>query len=149
MIASTEFSNQLPVLWMCPLRCLAYLDLPMAAAALRPDMWTPGQTQSNLRTTKESKNLLLLGTRLTSCTEIDENRNHTEFYWQRLYFEKCINNQNYSNFKCEELPENEVTQLCPTLCEPMDCGLPGSSVHGIFQARIVEWVAISFSRGFS
>ena len=35
---------------------------------------------------------------------------------------------------------------CPTLCDPMDCSPPGSSVHGIFQARILEWVAISFSR---
>ena len=41
-----------------------------------------------------------------------------------------------------------VTQLCPTLCDPMDCSLPGSSVHGISQARILEWVAISFSRAF-
>ena len=40
-----------------------------------------------------------------------------------------------------------VTQTCSTLCNPMDCSLPGSSVHGILQARIVEWVAISFSRG--
>ena len=36
-------------------------------------------------------------------------------------------------------------QSCPTLCDPMDCSLPGSSVHGIFQARILEWVAIAFS----
>ena len=42
--------------------------------------------------------------------------------------------------------ESEVTQLCMTLCDPMDCSLPGSSIHGIFQARILEWVAISFSR---
>ena len=41
---------------------------------------------------------------------------------------------------------SEVAQSCPTLCDPMDCSLPGSSVHGIFQARILEWVAISFSR---
>ena len=40
-------------------------------------------------------------------------------------------------------------QLCPTLCNPMDCSLPGSSVHGISQARILEWVAISSSRGSS
>ena len=40
-------------------------------------------------------------------------------------------------------------QLCPTLCDPVDCSLPGSSVHRIFQARILEWVAISFSRGAS
>ena len=40
-------------------------------------------------------------------------------------------------------------QSCLTLCNPMDCSLPGSSVHGIFQARIVEWIAISSSRGSS
>ena len=44
---------------------------------------------------------------------------------------------------------SEVTQLCPTVWDPMDCSLPGSSVHGIFQARVLEWVAISFSRGSS
>ena len=42
-----------------------------------------------------------------------------------------------------------VTQSCLTLCNPMDCSPPGSSVHEIFQARILEWVAISFSRGSS
>ena len=40
-------------------------------------------------------------------------------------------------------------RLCLTLCNPMDCSLPGSSVHGILQARILEWVAISFSTGSS
>ena len=44
---------------------------------------------------------------------------------------------------------SEVAQSCPTLCNPMDCGLPGSSVHGILQARILEWVAIPFSKGSS
>ena len=39
-----------------------------------------------------------------------------------------------------------VNQSCPTLCDPMDCSPPGSSVHGILQARILEWVAIPFSR---
>ena len=48
---------------------------------------------------------------------------------------------------CES--EIEVAQLCPTLCHPMDCSLPGSPVHGLFQARILMWVAISFSRGSS
>ena len=45
--------------------------------------------------------------------------------------------------------ESEVAQLCLTLCDPMDWSPPGSSVHGILQARILEWVAISFSRGSS
>ena len=44
------------------------------------------------------------------------------------------------------LNESEVAQPCPALCDCMDCSLPGSSVHGIFQARILKWVAISFSR---
>ena len=41
--------------------------------------------------------------------------------------------------------ENEVTQLCPTLNDPIDCSLPGSSIHGIFQARGLEWGVIAFS----
>ena len=43
----------------------------------------------------------------------------------------------------------EVTQSCPTLCDPVDCSPPGSSVHGILQVRILEWIAVSFSRGSS
>ena len=42
--------------------------------------------------------------------------------------------------------ESEVTQSCPTLCVPMDCSLPGFSIRGIFQARVLEWIALSFSR---
>ena len=49
----------------------------------------------------------------------------------------------------ESESENEVSQSCPTLCDPMDCSLPGSSIHGILQATVLEWVAISFSRGSS
>ena len=44
---------------------------------------------------------------------------------------------------------SEVAQSCPTPCGPVDCSPPGSSLHGILQARILEWVAISFSRGSS
>ena len=44
---------------------------------------------------------------------------------------------------------SEVAQSYPTLCNPMNCSLPGSSIHGMFQARVLEWVAISFSRGSS
>ena len=42
------------------------------------------------------------------------------------------------------MSESEVTQLCPTLSNPMACSLPGSSIHGIFQARVLEWGAIAF-----
>ena len=41
--------------------------------------------------------------------------------------------------------ESEVVQLCPTASDAIDCSLPGSSIHGIFQARVLEWVAIAFS----
>ena len=65
---------------------------------------------------------------------------------------------NTSTFKCIPPPKILciyvqmvvlVTQLCPTLCDPIYCSLSVSSVHGIIQARILEWVAIPFSRGCS
>ena len=49
------------------------------------------------------------------------------------------------NSKRLQVKSSQVTQSCPTLSDPMDCSLPGSSVHGIFQARVLEWVAIAFS----
>ena len=56
-----------------------------------------------------------------------------------------------SGLRCTELAlvksESEVAQSCPTLCEPMDCSPPGSSVHGIFQARVLEWGAIASMAG--
>ena len=52
-------------------------------------------------------------------------------------------------YKCIKHIKVLVTQSCPTLCKPMDCTPPGSTVHAISQARILEWVAISFSRGSS
>ena len=50
--------------------------------------------------------------------------------------------------KTQRMPAKSL-QSCPTLCDPMDYSLPGSSVHGILQARILEWVAMSSSRGSS
>ena len=50
-----------------------------------------------------------------------------------------------SLFLGENESESEVAQICPALCNPMVCSLPGSSLHGIFQARVLECVAISFS----
>ena len=44
--------------------------------------------------------------------------------------------------------ESEVAQSCPTLSDPIDCSLPGFSVHGILQAKVLEWGAIAFVRGF-
>ena len=55
----------------------------------------------------------------------------------------------FISLKWSEVKWSEVAQSCPTLCNPMDCSPPGFSVHGIFQARVLQWVAISFSRGSS
>ena len=60
---------------------------------------------------------------------------HLFFSWRKTALQYC------AGFCCE------VTQSCLTLCDPMDHSLPGSSVHGIFQARLLEWAAISLLRG--
>ena len=54
----------------------------------------------------------------------------------------------WTNHENESESESEVTQSCPTLCDPMDCSPAGSSVHGIFQARVLEWGAIAFSHPY-
>ena len=67
----------------------------------------------------------------------------------------CFYNKywNYSDwsilYTCVECVCAQSPQTCPTLCDPMDCSLPGSSVRGILQARILEWVAVPSSRGSS
>ena len=66
-----------------------------------------------------------------------------------LWTRKQSNTAKRLNMQCMSmkiLKWSEVTQLYPTLCDPMDCSLPETSVHGIFQARVLEWVAISYSR---
>ena len=63
---------------------------------------------------------------------------------QELY--NCLS---FCQRKKERKKESEVAQLCLTLCNPLDCSLPGSAAYGIFEARVLEWVVISFSRGSS
>ena len=62
---------------------------------------------------------------------------------------KCAEHLLLGKVLQREAKRSEVAQSCPTLCDPVDCSLLGSSIHGILQARILEWVAISFSRGSS
>ena len=69
---------------------------------------------------------------------------------ERLNWTDWTDGFSSSHVRCEKSEkESEVSQSCPTLCDPMDCSLSGFSVHGIFQARVLEWIAISFSRGSS
>ena len=65
------------------------------------------------------------------------------------FLNKLIHIRAYSSIDHYITKWSEVAQSCPTLCDPMDCSLPGSSLHGILQARVLEWVTISFSRGSS
>ena len=62
---------------------------------------------------------------------------------------QCMESQRVTFIEHKVKVKSEVAQSCPTLCDPMDCGLPASSIHGIFQAKVLEWVAISFPRGSS
>ena len=72
-----------------------------------------------------------------------------QFSFQSQRKAKSKNVQTTPQLHSSHMLASEIAQLCPTLCDPMDCNLPGSSVHGILQARILEWVAISFSKGSS
>ena len=75
--------------------------------------------------------------------EIRTQRNHTQFL-------KALARSDTNQFHtCCIGKWSEVAQSCPTLCDPMGCSLPCSSIHGIFQARVLEWVAICFYRGSS
>ena len=67
----------------------------------------------------------------------------TELNWTELCARICY------GLRIVQYSDSEVTQSCPTLCDPMDYSLPGSAVHGIFKAIVLEWIAISFSRGSS
>ena len=67
----------------------------------------------------------------------------------QLHCLRNISNQGASHHWNKWKSESEVAQLCPTLCNPMEGSLSGSAIHGIFHARILEWAAISFSRGSS
>ena len=72
-----------------------------------------------------------------------------ELSWYKVKWESQIIKQHvqpYPNCIYTGVSESEVTQSCPTLFDPVDCSLPGFSVHGILQARILEWVTISFSK---
>ena len=67
----------------------------------------------------------------------------------RLRFDFSGNVKQEHSLYYVEIVNSGVAQSCLTLCDPMDCSLPHSFVYGIFQAIVLEWIAISFSRGFS
>src|SRR5574337_566597 len=68
---------------------------------------------------------------------------HPMMYLRAIELLKCVTFLRSVPFELES--ENEIVQSCPTFCDPMNCSLPGSSVHGIVQARVLEWGGIAFS----
>ena len=110
--------------------------------------WSEGQTPENLRTFLDPRRFIWLQIYLTLHGKAVHSQLGGGYLWFFSFsFVLCwvFCNEQY-NFVCMYVL---VAQLCLTLCDPMDCSLPGSSVHGILQARILEWVALSFSRGAS
>ena len=80
--------------------------------------------------------------------KMTEAMNNQDYEWNKEYTNiKRILHRFDNIYEIDQL--SEVAQSCPTLCDPVDCNLPGSSIHGILQARTLEWIAISFSRGSS
>ena len=105
-----------------------------------------------------NETVLLIWKLLTVSLESSQSKNIFEnMYGVKYllsYFGDILQYIQVSNLYCTletnlMLKWSEVSQSCPTLCDPIDCSLSGSSVHGIFQARVLEWIAISFSRGSS
>ena len=109
-------------------------------------LWTVGNHESGTLVTQEG--LGLLPCVLSKCLEgrgLSEGSVSIYRWWahSRVGFQALT-------YQCYSIVYIVlVTQLCPTLCDPTDCNPPGSSVHGILQTRILEWVAISFSKGAS
>ena len=75
--------------------------------------------------------------------------NWKEFFKEYIYVYHFAIWQKLTQYCKATMKWSEFAQSCPSLWDPIDCSLPGSSVHGIFQARILEWVAISFSNNSS
>ena len=71
---------------------------------------------------------------------------YESYLFSKTTLRECQSKKLKKHIKKNVESESEVAQSCPTLCNPMDCSLPGSTVHGIFQARILEWAATAFSR---
>ena len=81
---------------------------------------------------------------ILSCVRVESSR---PYFFLSLILKLVFQ---FQSIKCMiRESESEVARLCPTLCDPMDCSLSASSIHWIFQARVLEWIAIYFSRGSS
>ena len=85
------------------------------------------------------------------CKRVSCSPRPLQHLWSLIVFEPLLKNFQWhpKPLRMKGRKKSEVAHSCPTLCDSMDCSLPGSSIHGIVQVRILEWVVISFSRGSS
>ena len=120
---------------MSPMLCNRVLPLLNSAPTLHCHQQWPcsaGRTQSHSHCNR---------TRPICITAL----NHVPKEEARILFQSSIKLYISIITHSKQLSESEVAQSCPTLCDPTDCSLPGSSVHEIFQAIVLEWTAIFFS----
>ena len=133
--------------------CLCLHTLTILSASLEMTQCVPGEPES-------TKNIWKLMMYFISriCMSWDPWRKSSLFKVSWLVAEADLELADYLTPLLASVPlyfcllsesESEVAQLCPTLCNPMGGTLPGPAIHGIFQARILEWAAVSFSRGSS
>ena len=118
-------------------------SFPVVLDSLMEPIWLPAHPLTNYRAWK-----------ILCCDW--PNMSHTLYLWftQRAWTreEEWFSRRNWitvTEIRKWMKKSQSVSQLCLTPCDLMDCSPPGSSVHGILQARILEWVAIPFSRGYS
>ena len=111
-----------------------------------------------MKSSKEEQGEIKKGFFSDQCKEIEENNRmwKTRDLFKKIQHTKGTFHAKMGSIKDLILTEidhsfkwSEVAQSCPTLCHPMDCSLPGSYIYGVFQGIVLEWVAISFSRGSS
>ena len=124
------------------------LEMPYS---LHADFLTETWSTWRLCPQVNKKSVVYLGKPLLSSAGIIRPLDHTYLTLETLHGMECCKVTIALRRKETRANISKVkeAQSCPTLCNPVDCSPPGSSVHGILQARILEWVAISSSRGSS
>ena len=124
-----------------PLQC-SFLENPRGSRAWWAAVYGAAQSQTQLKRLRSSSSIWKKQLFLKSPSlPRDRSSKRNSIVINSLL--GSFNNQEILRLTKGEL---EIPQACPTLCDPMDCSLPVSSVHGILQARVLEWVTISFSR---
>ena len=134
---------------------------PVQQGPLGPVLFSPqitSLTKKNVRFSTQglltTPQLTFMGSQVYAC--LYKHKKYTLYNTQKCWKWVLMRNSVSSHFSnsCTGISvwgsrKVSVAQSCPSLYDPMDCSLPGSSVHGVLQARILEWVTIPFSRGSS